>query len=50
MYRETVIRFSVLMKCSIKKVLFNEFFSFVFFFKFIVYVLTTLWHPLSFSQ
>ena len=43
MYRETVIRFSVLVKCSIKEVLFNEFFSFVFFFKFIVYVLTTLW-------
>ena len=50
MYRETEIRFSVLMKCCIKEVLFNEFFSFVFFFKIIVYVLTTLWHPLSFSQ
>ena len=27
MYRETEIRSSVLMKCSIKKALFNEFFS-----------------------
>ena len=38
------------MKCSIKEALFTEFFFFVFIFKFIVHVLTKLWHPLSFFR
>ena len=41
-YRETEIRSSVLMKCSIKEAPFKEFFFFVFVFKFIFHVLTTL--------
>ena len=49
-FRETEIRSSVPMKCPNKEVLLKEFFFFVFVFKFIVHVLTTLWHVLSFSQ
>ena len=41
-YRETEIQSCVLMKCSIKEALFKEFFIFIFVFKFIVHVLTTL--------
>ena len=40
-HRETEIRSSVLMKCSIKEALLKEFFAFVFVFEFIVHVLTT---------
>ena len=41
-FRETEIRSSVPMKCPNKEALFKEFFFFVFVFKFIVHVLTTL--------
>ena len=49
-FRETEIRPSVLMKCPNKEALFKEFFFFVFVFQFIVHVLTTSWHVLSFSK
>ena len=40
-YRETEIRSSVLMKCSIKEALFKKFFFFVFALKFLDHILTT---------
>ena len=49
-FRERDIRSSVPMKYLNKEVLLKEFFFFVFVFKFIVHVLTSLWHVLSFSQ
>ena len=48
--KRTEIQSSVLKKSSIKEALFKEFFFLVFVFKFIVLVLTTLWHLLSISQ
>ena len=48
--RETGIRSNVLMRCSIKEALFNEFFFFVLVFKFSVHVLTTFIYDIHYPS
>ena len=50
LYENEYKAFDIDRETEIRSYVLKEFFFFVFVFKFIVHVLTTLWHPLSFSQ